>query len=171
MFSFALDFGLPRNHFDGSQNGYLEINHPTTTFILYNGISLYAIGGLTWEKDPLKKTRNIYFTSREEAGFTRAEASELLEYIPAGRIEKIENEKQNAQPADVLAMARVYQKPELCNYYCTHECPIGKESMQETKDSPLPEIILGMIASLNSLEKQKDRLIEITADGRISSNT
>lgn len=121
-------------------------------------------------KRSIKENKNIYFTSREEAGFTRAEASELLEYIPAGRIEKIENEKQNAQPADVLAMARVYQKPELCNYYCTHECPIGKESMQETKDSPLPEIILGMIASLNSLEKQKDRLIEITADGRISDS-
>ena len=78
-----------------------------------------------------KSNKTVYQLKREELGLSREKASELLEYIPAGRIEKIENEKQNAQPADVLAMARVYQKPELCNYYCTHECPIGKESMQE----------------------------------------
>ena len=25
-------------------------------------------------------------------------------------------------------MAVAYRKPELCNYYCTHECRIGQDS-------------------------------------------
>jgi hypothetical protein len=40
----------------------------------------------------------------------------------------------------------------------------------EVKISSLSEIVLGMLSSLNSLERQKDRLIEITADGQISDD-
>ena len=36
--------------------------------------------------------------------------------------------------------------------------------------STLSEIVLGMLASLNSLEVQKNRLVEITADGEISDD-
>ena len=38
-----------------------------------------------------KENKNIYFTTREEAGLTRAQASELMEYVSESRIEKIEN--------------------------------------------------------------------------------
>jgi hypothetical protein len=40
----------------------------------------------------------------------------------------------------------------------------------EVKSSSLSEIVLGMLSALNSLDKQKDRLIEITADGEISDD-
>ncbi len=39
--------------------------------------------------------------------------------------------------------------------------------MPEIKIQSLAEIVLGMLASLNSLDKEKERLIEIVADGRI----
>jgi argonaute-like protein implicated in RNA metabolism and viral defense len=67
-------------------------------------------------------------------------------------------------------MARAYKKPELCNYYCTHECAIGRTSVPEVKLSSLSEIVLGMLSSLNSLENQKNRLIDITADGIVSDD-
>ncbi len=67
-------------------------------------------------------------------------------------------------------MAKAYKKPELCNYYCTHECRIGKTSVPEVKISTLSEIVLGMLSALNSLDRQKDRLIDITADGIISDD-
>ena len=37
-----------------------------------------------------KENKNIYQVSREEIGYSRAAASEKLEYISADRIEKIE---------------------------------------------------------------------------------
>jgi hypothetical protein len=67
-------------------------------------------------------------------------------------------------------MARAYKRPELCNYYCTHECRIGKDTVPEVKASSLSEIVLGMLAALNSLDSQKNRLIDITADGVISDD-
>ena len=117
-----------------------------------------------------KENKNIYQTSREAAGLTRESAAELLEYISSDRIEKIESEKSLPHPDEILAMADCYKNPSLCNYYCSHECPIGQEYVPEVKLKDLSQITLEMLASLNSLEKEKTRLIEITVDGIISED-
>ena len=117
-----------------------------------------------------KENKNIYQTSREAADLTREAASELLEFISSDRIEKIENEKSLPHPDEILAMADCYKNPSLCNYYCSHECPIGQEYIPEVKFKELSQITLEMLASLNSLEKEKNRLIEITVDGEISDD-
>lgn len=49
-----------------------------------------------------KANKNIYFQRREELGLTRDKASELLESIPPERIEKIENERSEPHPEEVL---------------------------------------------------------------------
>ena len=121
-------------------------------------------------KKSIRENKNIYFESREEAGLTRAQASELIGTISESRLEKLETGKTSLYPEDVIDMAAAYKKPELCNYYCTHECRIGKSSVPEVKTSSLSEIVLGMLSALNSLDKQKDRLIDITADGEISDD-
>ena len=117
-----------------------------------------------------KQNKNIYQTSREEAGFTREGAAELLEFISSDRIEKIESERSLPHPDEILAMAKCYKNPSLCNYYCSHECPIGQEYVPEVKIKELSQITLEMLASLNSLDKEKNRLIEITVDGQISED-
>lgn len=117
-----------------------------------------------------KENKNIYQISREEAGFTRDAAAEALEFISSDRIEKIESEKSLPHPDEILAMADCYKNPTLCNYYCSHECPIGQEYVPEVKLKDLSQITLEMLASLNSLEKEKTRLIEITVDGVISDD-
>ena len=117
-----------------------------------------------------KLNKNIYQTSREEAGYTRDGAAELLKFISADRIEKIENERSLPHPDEILAMANGYKNPSLCNYYCSHECPIGQEYVPEVQSKELSQITLEMLASLNSLDKQKNRLIEITVDGQISAD-
>ena len=115
-----------------------------------------------------KENKNIYQVSREEAGFTREAAAELLEFVSSDRIEKIENEKSFPHPDEILAMSECYKNPSLCNYYCSHECPIGQEYVPEVKIKDLAQITLEMLASLNSIEKEKNRLIEITVDGKIT---
>ena len=67
-------------------------------------------------------------------------------------------------------MAKCYKDPSLCNYYCSHECPIGQEYVPEISFKELSQITLEMLASLNALEKEKNRLIEITVDGVISED-
>ncbi len=121
-------------------------------------------------KRSIKENKNIYFECRDNLGLSRAQASELMEGISESSLEKMETGKTNIYPEDVVLMAKAYKRPDLCNYYCTHECAIGKTSVPEVKISSLSEIVLGMLSSLNSLERQKDRLIEITADGRISDD-
>lgn len=110
-----------------------------------------------------RENKNIYQTTREAAG-------ELLESIPPERIEKIENERSLPHPDEVLTMAEKYKQPGLCNYYCANQCPIGQEYVPEVKIKDLSQIVLEMLASLNSMNRRKDRLIEITADGVISDD-
>ena len=117
-----------------------------------------------------KANKNIYHTTREALGLTRDAAAELLETIPPERIEKIENERSLPHPDEVLVMARGYKQPGLCNHYCANQCPIGQEYVPEVKIKDLSQIVLEMLASLNSVQKRKERLIEITVDGEISDD-
>ena len=117
-----------------------------------------------------KENKNKYQLAREELGLSREKASDLLEVIPPERIEKIENERSLPHPDEVLAMSQKYKKPSLCNYYCSNECPIGKEYVPEVQIKELSAIVIEMLASLNSVNKTKDRLIEIAADGVISDD-
>lgn len=117
-----------------------------------------------------KENKNRYQLAREELGLSREKASDLLEVIPSERIEKIENERSCPHPDEVLVMSQKYKKPSLCNYYCSNECPIGKEYVPEIQVKELSSIVIEMLASLNSVNKTKDRLIEIAADGIISND-
>jgi len=117
-----------------------------------------------------KENKNVYQLAREEQGLTREAAEAELEFISAEKIEKIESDKVLAKPEEVLKMAQVYKHPELCNYYCTHECPIGEKTVPEVELKDLSQITLEMLATLGALEKEKARLIEITVDGEITAD-
>ena len=118
----------------------------------------------------VKEDKTIYQTIREDLELSREKASELLEVITPERIERIENEKTMPHPEEILIMAEKYKVPDLCNHYCANQCPIGEQYVPEIKVKDLSMIVLEMLASLNSMNKKKDRLIEITADGRIEDN-
>lgn len=117
-----------------------------------------------------KANKNIYQLTREELKLSREAAGELLESIPPDRIEKIENERSLPHPEEILVLAEKYKQPGLCNYYCANQCPIGQQYVPEVKIKGLSQIVLEMLASLNAMNKQKERLIEITADGQISED-
>lgn len=121
-------------------------------------------------RNSIKENKNPYQLCRDELGLSREKASELLKSIPPERIEKIENEKLLPHPDDVLIMAEKYKAPELCNFYCSNQCPIGKQYVPEVKMKDLSQIVLEMVASLNSMHKRQERLIEITVDGKIDND-
>ena len=119
-------------------------------------------------KRSTKENKNIYQLSRESAGLTREAASEAMVFLSPERIEKIESEKAVPHPDEVMTMEAGYKNPELCNYYCTHECPIGKKYVPEAKLKDFAQITVEILASLNAMEKEKNRLIEISLDGRVN---
>lgn len=110
-----------------------------------------------------KENQTRYLTSRENANLSRAAASEVLGFVSEDRIERIEYEKSDPYPEEILAMAESYKDPELCNYYCSTKCPIGQKYVPKLKMKTLSQITLEILASLNAMKKEKNRLIEITA--------
>ena len=117
-----------------------------------------------------RENKTRYQLTREELGLSREKASELLETIAPERIEKIESERSLPRPDEVLIMAEKYKTPSLCNYFCARQCPIGQQYVPEIRNSELSDIVLKMLASLNAMDRKKERLIEIAADGTISKD-
>ena len=117
-----------------------------------------------------RENKNIYQRTREGLELTREQASELMVTMSPERIEKIENERSMPHPDEVLLMSDQYKQPNLCNYYCANQCPIGAQYVPEIKIKDLSQIVLETIASLNAMQKKKDRLIEITVDGEITDD-
>ena len=56
-------------------------------------------------------------------------------------------------------MAEKYRQPSLCNFYCANQCPIGQQYVPEITIKDLSQIVLEMLASLNSVQRSRDRLI------------
>ncbi len=115
-----------------------------------------------------KANKTIYQLTREERGLTREKAGELMVYISPERIEKVENGKVRILPEDIIAMAECYKAPHLCNYYCSHECEIGRKYVHPVEMKDLSQIAVETLNGLHKLEQEKDRLLEIVEDGRIN---
>ena len=116
------------------------------------------------------KKKNVYLQRRTELNLSREKASELLESIPPERIERIENEKVNIHPDEVLIIAEKYKMPSLCNNYCANDCPIGQQYVPEIKINNLSQIVIEMVVGLNKVQANRDRLMEITVDGKITDD-
>lgn len=117
-----------------------------------------------------RENKTVYQTRREALGWSRARAAEET-YISENRLEKIETGKTMAAPEDIVAMADAFNYPELCNYYCVNECAIGdKLDIPVTERKSLPTIVLEVLTTLNQLNKEKDRLIEIASDEQITED-
>lgn len=117
---------------------------------------------------------SIYKSIRKEHDMTRDEvcdvAIDLGKPLQPERLERIENGKLEIHPEEVMLLSEIYGEPTLCNHYCSKECPIGQKYVPEIKVKDLAQIVLEMLSSLNSMKKSQERLIEITADGKISDD-
>lgn len=114
-----------------------------------------------------KENKSIYQVMREELDLTREKAADMIPGFSPERIEKIENGRIQVQPDDVMLMAEYYKQPSLCNYYCSQECPIGQKHVPKLESKELVQITVETLNALNQLQKDKDRLLEISEDGQI----
>lgn len=113
---------------------------------------------------------NAYIETRNNLDLTREKASELLETISPEKLERIENERQLPSPEDVMIMAEKYGEPNIRNYYCANQCPMGQHFVPTIKFNDLEKTVLKLVASLNSMHAKQDKLIEIAEDGEITED-
>ncbi len=127
-------------------------------------------------KVSVKENKNIYQETREELGWSREKAADVILRIDNGkysfldkyRLVKIEDESVKIQPEDIVALSKAYNRPELRNYYCCHQCDIGKIDAPEVTDANnVHKTLVEMAVSLESVNAKKLRLMEILADGKV----
>ena len=84
------------------------------------------------ERDYTDGKENVYLTCRKKAAKyndklnSREMAAELLGFSTSTLANYELGVTKNVPPDSVVMMSDLYKQPELKNYYCKHECPIGK---------------------------------------------
>lgn len=114
-----------------------------------------------------RENKTAYQVARERRGLTIERAGEIIDGMTADRIAKVESGSVHVQPEDVVLMAECYKTPELCNYYCTHECVIGEKNIDVIEIKSFSQIAIETLNSLNKMTRLKDRLLEIVEDGQV----
>jgi len=121
---------------------------------------------------PTKAAGNIYCKARLEAAAyderlkSREKAAEMLGY-DTSTVASWELGSKRPSPEAVLLMADTYNAPHLCNYFCTQECPLGRD-MPSLIDGDLDRLTLRALGAMKKLKDAKELLIDITADGQIN---
>lgn len=84
-------------------------------------------------------------------------------------IEQTDPAKRRADPNpdEVVKMAEVYGAPQLCDYYCTHHCPIGQGHKPLIHNS-LSEISTSLMSALYFLDNASDKIHQILQDSKVS---
>lgn len=126
-------------------------------------------------RDAAKAAGNPYYEARMEAArtinsrFGSREGASMLLNIGSDSLANYESGLCKVVPPEsVLAMATGYRAPELVNWYCAHECPLGGQVVCPDKTRSLEQIALEMVHTLGRISEIKDTLVEITYDGIIS---
>lgn len=125
-----------------------------------------------------KAAGNVWYEARMEAAkwndklLSRAGAAEELN-MSEDAVKDAELGLNKCMPVDkAVLMADLYRKPELRNYYCLHECPIGRTLAISDEAPWLERVTVKLLKNLRveDLEGVKDRLVDIAEDGRISDD-
>lgn len=113
---------------------------------------------------------------RKDKHLSREDVANLTnDVMSTKRLEHIEKGETEPTPSDIVLLSDAYNVPELCFNYCSHHCAIGKATvprydLELSSPKDLPIITLELLDTLNSLTAQKDRMISIASDGKITED-
>lgn len=129
-------------------------------------------------RNPTKAAGNPWYEARIAAAkydnrlYSRDGAGEQLG-MSASSISDAENDVSKCMPVDkAVLMADLYNAPQLLNYYCTHECPIGRHRPLSCDVVGIEKVTVKLLKELkvSELESLKEKLLEIASDGVISDD-
>lgn len=102
----------------------------------------------------------------------REGAAEVLN-MSTSAVEEAETGRTKTMPVEkAVLMARKYRAPELLNYYCLHECPIGCKRAISAEAIELERAVVKITQILRKETVQwiKHGLQDIAMDGRVSDD-
>lgn len=97
---------------------------------------------------------------------TRATAVEELPGVSEDCLKKYELDITRPPNTVVALMADAYNAPELRSWYCSNECPLGRDC-REIPEMPAERAILRLRNSLSDLDQAMEQLSKIMDDGII----
>ena len=125
-----------------------------------------------------KAADNVWYKARiaaakwNDALGSRAGAAAALN-MSEDAVKDAELGLNKCMPVDkAVLMSDLYNAPELRNYYCLHECPIGK-TLPISDDTPdLERVTVKLLRNLRvcDLENVKEKLLDIAEDGQITED-
>jgi transcriptional regulator with XRE-family HTH domain len=102
----------------------------------------------------------MYAEAREEAGLTQKEAAERL-HIGLRTLRAYELGDVTPSDEIVLAMSRIYRKPELTHRHCREKCAIGRTYSYEVLDAVSTDLAHVVLKLAEELEEAKDVLSRV----------
>lgn len=119
-------------------------------------------------------SENIYRAARKKAAQNNSllnslDSAQDVLHIDRLRLLKIENGQKCPEPEDIVSMSEAYDAPELRNYYCSKECPIGCSAEPLIYDD-LDKISVRLMSALHFLENAEDKIYSILEDGKVTEN-
>ena len=129
-------------------------------------------------RDATKAAGNVWFEARMNAAkyddrlCSREGAAERLG-MSVSAVADAELGLTKCMPVEkAVLMADLYRCPELMNYYCLNECPIGKNKPISCASHEIDRITVKVLRHLRleQLNEIKDKLLDIAEDGQISED-
>lgn len=125
-----------------------------------------------------KAKDSVYYLARMNAvesndDLGSREGASVHTGIDRTRLARIELDTIVPNPDEVRMMAAVYNAPELMNFYCYHDCPIGKCMgilLPSCQSSSVEQVAVKAAIALRNAEQAREQLLDISADGIISED-
>lgn len=121
-----------------------------------------------------KAVGNRYYEARMRAAkyneklLTRAGAVDLLPGVTEDSLKKYELDITRPPNIVVALMADAYNEPELRQWYCVNECPLGKDC-REIPEMPAERALIRLQNSIREMESVTTQLSLILEDGEVTA--
>ena len=122
-----------------------------------------------------KAVGNRYFEARMRAAkyneklLTRAGAVECLPGVTEDSLKKYELEITRPPNVVVALMADAYNEPELRQWYCANECPLGRDC-REIPEMPAERAMIRLQNTVYEMEKLTREISLLMDDGEMSED-
>ena len=125
-----------------------------------------------------KAQGNVWYEARIEAAkwndrlLSRSGAAEEMG-LSEDAVKSAELGLYKSMPVDnAVLMADAYNAPELLNYYCVNECPIGRRLPLSTDVVGVDRVTVKLFKDLKpeTLDRMKDKMLDIAEDGDVTED-
>lgn len=90
--------------------------------------------------------------------------------IDRTRLARIELGSINPYPEEVLLMSDAYDAPQLMNFYCSHVCPIGRQTVEPCEMLEFDRMMFRALGALQDAERISEMIVGIAKDGKVGQD-